>query len=368
MKKKLLTFLFAGCMVLSMTACGKKETAEQPEAAGETAEETIEETTELDTSALGTSTLTELGEYKGLAYVPMDTVVTDEEVEAEIQYLVANSVYKNPQETATETSIVNIDYVGKKDGVAFDRGTAQGAELDLANSHLIPGFAESIVGMKVGETKDCPMTFPEEYPTADLAGADVVFTITVNECWENEPAELNDRFAAEKGYENVDALYAGVRKLSEEAKQQEAKADMEYQVLQKVIENSKFELNEDEIELYIKDLKKQYETYASYYGYDLETYVGMATGMSFSEFEDQCREIAVYRIQVPLIQNAVAEAEGLEVTDEVYAEKAEKYMSYYGYATIEELEAAYTKGTVMAQVTADLALEFLIENAVAAEE
>lgn len=104
---------------------------------------------------------------------------------------------------------------------------------------------------------------------------------------------------------------------------------------------------------------------AAYYGYDLETYIGMATGMSFSEFEAQCREIAVYRIQCPLIQNAVAEAEGLEVTDEIYQEKAEKYMAYYGYATVEELETAYTKETVMAQVKADVAVDFLVENAVA---
>ncbi len=364
MKKKLLAVLLAGCMVLSMTACGSKETEEKAETTENTA---TEETAEIDTSALGTSKLTALGEYKGIAYTPMDTTVTDEEVEAEIQYMVAYSFNKNPQEVATETSVVNIDYVGKKDGVAFDGGTAEGYELDLGNSNFIEGFAESIVGMKVGETKDCPMTFPEDYRSEDLAGQDVVFTITVNECWENVPAELNDEFAATNGYENVDALYAGIRELYETTKQQEAQADMEYQVLQKVIDNSTFELNEDEVTLYINDLKSQYETYAAYYGYDLETYVGMATGMSFSEFEAQCREIAVYRIQCPLVQNAIAEAENLEVTDEIYQEKAEEYMSYYGYATVEELETAYTKETVMAQVTADLAVDFLVENAVAEE-
>ena len=146
MKKKLLAMLLAGCMVFSMTACGSKETEEPAE--------TTEESAQVDTSALGTSTLTELGEYKGLTYVPMDTTVADEEIEAEVQYLLANSFTKNPQDVATETSVVNIDYEGKRDGVAFDGGTAQGTELDLGNSHFIEGFAESIVGMKVGETKD----------------------------------------------------------------------------------------------------------------------------------------------------------------------------------------------------------------------
>ena len=359
MKKKLFALLLAGCMVCSMTACGgKEESAETNENAA------TEETAQVDTSALGTSKLTELGEYQGLSYKLMDTTVSDEEVEAEIQYMVANSFTKNPQDVATETSVVNIDYIGKKDDVAFEGGTAQGTELDLANSHFIAGFAESIVGMKVGETKDCPMTFPEDYHAADLAGAEVVFTITVNECWEKVPAELNDEFAQSKGYNSVDALYAGIREMYETTLQQEAEADAEYQVLTQVIANSTFELNEDEVNLYINDLKSQYEQMASYYGYDLETYVGMATGMSFSEFETQCREIAVYRIQCPLIQKAIAEAEGLEVTDEIYQEKAKDYMEHYGFETVEALEAAYTKDTVIAQVTADLAVDFLMEYAV----
>lgn len=363
MKKKLLALLLAGCMVFSMTACGNRK-SEEPENAEKT-EETVEPT--VDTSALGTSKLTKLGEYKGLTYKPMDTTVTDEEVEAEVQSMVASSFKKNPQEVAAETSVVNIDYEGKRDGVAFEGGTAQGTELDLANSHFIEGFAESIVGMKVGETKDCPMTFPENYHSADLAGAEVVFTITVNECWENIPAELNDEFAVTKGYENVDALYAGVREMYETSKQQEAKADMEYQLLTQIIANSTFEMNEEEVELYVNDLTSQYESYASYYGQDLETYVTAASGMTMEEFEKQCEEISLYRIQCPLIQNAIAEAEGLEVTDEIYREKAEEYMAYYGYETVEDLEAAYTKDTVNAQITADLAVDFIVQNAAAEE-
>ena len=68
-----------------------------------------------------------------------------------------------------------------------------------------------------------------------------------------------------------------------------------------------------------------------------------------------------------MVQNAVAEKEGLEVTDEIYQEKAETYMAYYGFETVEDLETAYTKETVMAQVTSDMAVDFLVENAVAEE-
>ncbi len=370
MKKRLLILAFAGCMILSLTACGKKEgeTTEKNEAAEteESAEKNGE--TEVDTSALGTSTLKELGDYKGLSYVPYDTTVTDEEVEQQVQYLVSNSFDKNPQEVVTETSYVNIDFEGKKDGVAFDGGTATGQELSIQNSGYIPGFAESIVGMKVGETKDCPMTFPEDYKNnEELAGADVVFTITVNECWENVPAELNDEFAVSQGYENVDGLYAGAREFCENQKAQAAQSDKEYQIMQGIIDNSSFDLNEDEIALYIDELKQEYKTYASYYGYDLETYVTSMSGMTMDEFEDQCREIAIFRIQSPLVMSAIAEAEKLEVSDEEYSTRAKEYMSYYGYQTLEEFEKAYTKEKVMQNIIFDLALDFVVENATAGE-
>lgn len=370
MKKRLLILAFAGCMVLSLAACGKKEgeTTEKNETAETT--DSAEETgkTEVDTSALGTSTLKELGNYKGLSYVPYDTTVTDEEVEQQVQYLVSNSFNKNPQEVVTETSYVNIDFEGKKDGVAFDGGTAAGQELSIQNSGYIPGFAESIVGMKVGETKDCPMTFPEDYKNnEELAGADVVFTITVNECWENVPAELNDEFAVSQGYENVDDLYAGAREFCENQKAQNAQSAKEEQLIQGVIDNSTFDLKEDEVAVYVEQLKQQYQMYASYYGYDLETYVTNASGMTMDEFEEWCREVSIFKIEKPLVMTAIAEKEGLEVSDEEYSTRAEKYMNYYGYQTLEELETAFTKEAVMEEVISDLALEFVEKNATTGE-
>ena len=363
MKKRLLALLLAGCMVFSMTACGSKE--EENTETAEITEEVVEQ--EVDRSAMGTSKLISLGEYKGLSYVPMDTTVTDQEVEDEMQYVLENSYTINLQDVAMEDSIVNIDYEGKKDGVAFEGGTAQGYELDLANSNFIDGFAESIVGMKAGETKDCPMTFPEDYHAADLAGEEVVFTITLNRCWEEVPAELTEEFAQTNGFDSIEAFYAGIRSSIEKVKQSDAEADMEYQLLTKIIANSEFELNEAEVELYIYDLKTQYESYATYLGYDLETYIMLIGGISMDEFEVQCRDIAIYRIQCPLIEDAIIEAEKLEVTDEYYAEKAEEYRAYYGYETVEAMEETYTKETVMSQVAADLACDFIGDHAVAEE-
>lgn len=370
MKKKLLTVLLTGCMVLSLAACGKKEAEEQTETATseETTEDAADVSEETDTSAMGTSTLTELGEYKGLTYTAIDTTVTDEEVEAQVQYMLSSSYTENPLEVVTETSYVNIDYVGTKDGVAFDGGTASSQELSIENSGYIDGFAESIVGMKVGETKDCPMTFPEDYGVEELNGADVVFTITVNECWEQLPAELNDEFAANNGYDSIDALYAGIRANYELSKQQEAESDYEYQMLEQIIAASTFDINDEEVDLYVEQMMEYHENIAyNYYGVDLETYVVNGMGMTMDEYKEQCRESGLFRIQETLVKRAVAEAEGMELTDEEYTAGAENYMAYYGYSSLEDFEAAVSKEDIADQLLMDKAAAFIIENAAKAE-
>lgn len=373
MKKKLLTLLLAGCMVFSMTACGGENTEDSTEQTQDSTEGTEDSTNDtndsgtLDDSAVGTSKLVELGEYKGLTYTVIDTTVTDEEVESEVQYLLASSPSKNPQEIATETSVVNIDYVGKKDGVAFDGGTAEGYELDLGNSNFIEGFAESIVGMKVGETKDCPMSFPEDYRAEELAGAEVVFTITVNECWENVPAELNEEFAVNNGYESVDALYAGVRELIEFTKKDNANTEMRQELIYAALENCTYDITEEEIAYYVADLKAQYEMYAAYYGVDLESYVTMAIGGTMEDFEESCRESAIYTIKSGLVQAAIVEKEGLELVDGEYETKATEYMEQFGYETLEEFEETYTKEMITNQILADKAMAVLVNHAVPAE-
>ena len=124
-----------------------------------------------------------LGEYKGMNITIPKTEVTDEDVDSYIDYLLsANESYVDitDRDVAQNGDVANIDYEGKKDGVAFDGGTAQGYDLNLGSGVFIDGFEDGVVGMKVGETKDLTLTFPDNYANEDLAGAEVVFTVTLN--------------------------------------------------------------------------------------------------------------------------------------------------------------------------------------------
>ena len=101
--------------------------------------------------------------------------------------------------------MVLIDFEGFVDGVAFDGGKAEKFNLKIGSGQFIPGFEEQIIGMKYEEEKTVTVTFPEEYQSADLAGKEAEFKVTLHEIQEQVPAELNDELAQKllQGEENA---------------------------------------------------------------------------------------------------------------------------------------------------------------------
>lgn len=127
--------------------------------------------------------ITTLGQYKGLTVeAEPRTELQESDYEYLNQYMFAQFVNSSiPADyVAKDGDTLILDYTGKKDGVAFEGGTAEGTYLTLGSHTFIPGFEEGLVGIKVNETRDLNLTFPENYHNADLAGAEVVFTCTVH--------------------------------------------------------------------------------------------------------------------------------------------------------------------------------------------
>mgnify|MGYP000361561996 FL=1 len=130
----------------------------------------------------------------------MDPVeVTDTDVEDSINSTLQTKSTQNDitDRPAQEGDVVTIDYEGKKDGVAFDGGTAQDQQLELGSGSFIDGFEDGIVGHNIGETFDLNLTFPEDYKSEDLAGQAVVFTVTLDKISEVIVPELTDELVAE---------------------------------------------------------------------------------------------------------------------------------------------------------------------------
>ena len=189
--KKMTAVLLAAVMAFSLAACGGEDTD------GTTAAETEESSSTDETEAAAEepeyfsafnldnlSDYVQLGEYKGIEVTAQDTTVTDEDVETELQSQVENAtpIYEEITEgTVADGDVVNIDYEGTLDGVAFDGGTDTDFNLTIGSGQFIDGFEDGLIGKNIGDTVELNLTFPEDYTVnSDLAGQDVVFTVTIN--------------------------------------------------------------------------------------------------------------------------------------------------------------------------------------------
>ena len=182
--------LLAAVLSVSAGACGKENQKNSQADDNQTdtqdeKQDAKEETSKADQVSYDIKKSVTLGDYIGLKVsLPNEYKVTKEQVEdyalSMAQYN-AQPVYKDTnKKTVEEGDIVNIDYEGKKDGEAFEGGTASGYHLEIGSDNFIDGFEDGLIGAKVGQTLDLNLTFPENYPSTDLAGAAVVFTVKVN--------------------------------------------------------------------------------------------------------------------------------------------------------------------------------------------
>ena len=185
MKKWMKTGLLIFAAAMAVSGCNGKEAAEGESSAAETVSEA-----ELSDEASIT-----LGNYKGLTLTAVREEVTDADIDAELDALRQQYPAVVEGRAAKEGDVANIDYVGTKDGVAFDGGTASGYNLSLGNGGFIDGFEDGVVGMMPGEEKDLNLTFPEEYHSAELAGQDVVFHVTLNQLMSPEETAVDDDLA-----------------------------------------------------------------------------------------------------------------------------------------------------------------------------
>ena len=200
MKKKLFTVLLCTALAVTAVACKK----------------------EIKYTA---SDIVKLGQYKGMEITLYDNYEFTEEgfnsfVENSIQQQ-GIFIQDDSLTTVEEDSIVNVDYVGSQDGVAFDGGSAEDQMLDIANNSAaggqngyIPGFTSGLVGHEVGEEVAYEVTFPEDYGNADLAGQTVIFTFQINYIANaiDSKDKLTDDIVAEKiqGYSTVDEYLAAL--------------------------------------------------------------------------------------------------------------------------------------------------------------
>lgn len=338
MKKKLYLAVLATCMMLAWNGCGNdKETAEN-----DTAAEQTEQTSDAaDSDESGSTRLVSvdnvekyvtIAEYKGIALDHSVAGVTDENVEKRV----AQNLQGKSEEVTDKDAVIQngdtatINFVGTKDGVAFEGGTANNYDLVIGSGTMIPGFKEGILGMKKGETKDITVTFPENYQSSELAGQEAVFQITVQSF--KRPPELTDTWAAANtDYKTADEYRASVRTQLEQEAQDQAESSLRSTAWTTVYSNSEVvEYPEKDIEEATQEFRSQIEAYAKQGNMELEDFV-KSQGVSMDDFEAQCQQYAQNKVKQNLIIQGIMDAEGMTLEDEeslaIQNELVEKYAS-----------------------------------------
>ena len=361
----------AGAALLGalVTGCGNADTdtaesTQESVVESENAAETEDFGPEAYLSGINVADYVTLGEYTGVEVSVDAPVVTDEYLDSYIDYVLQSNMVKTEvtDRPVEEGDIVNIDYEGKIDGVAFDGGTAQGYDLTIGSGAFIDGFEDGLIGAQSGETLDVNVTFPEDYRGEEVAGKDAVFTVTVNSISVESLPELTDEFVQglDVGVNTVEEYRQYAYDLLMEEEQNTHDSNAEVAILEAVMANSELQdPPEDMTNRYYSRMIDNMTYYASMYGYDLETFLSIQ-GTS----EDAIRESSVQAGQEIITMQAIAEAEGLSVTDEELDAEIESNAGSLGYDDVEEYRASLDVEGYREYMMSEKVLDFLLENAV----
>ncbi|MDE6926111.1 MAG: trigger factor [Acetatifactor sp.] len=283
---------------------------------------------------LKTDSYVTLGDYQNLSIHVDPLIVTDSE--RDLYVMEAYSRFATLENSgitdraAADGDTVNIDYVGKKDDVAFEGGTASGAFLVLGSDSYIDGFEDGLVGVRPGETVDLNLSFPEGYGNQELAGQAVVFTVTVNYI-----VELRDEVVAAMGLENIgtvaelqqyvyDRLYAD--------KESDYESNVKSAIMTALFEQSAYgELPEEILEnnkTYVSGIVNS----AAAYGLDADTYTNSFFGM---ESETYINNYATELTKQDITLQAIANQEDLNVSDGELKSALEQYAREAGADSVE---------------------------------
>ena len=307
----------------------------------------------------------ELGNYKGIEISKVENTVTDEDVEARLQEMVNRNARLVSVEDRTiengDTAV--IDFEGFENGVAFEGGKGENHNLVIGSNSFIPGFEDQLVGKKAGEEVEVNVTFPEQYHAENLAGKPAVFKVKINDVKVKEVPALDDEFAKDTTeFETLAELRADVKVKAEEEAKNRADAEMRNTLVEKVAENTEVEVPNAMVETQIDNMIMELNYQLQYQGLNLQQLLQM-TGRSIEELRNERREDAARLVKSSLVLEAIAKAEGIEVSEEELTEELEKMASMYRMeveqlkSSLRETDLEDIKGQLKIRKTIDLLLE-----------
>ncbi|NHN30133.1 trigger factor [Paenibacillus agricola] len=259
----------------------------------------------------------ELGEYKGIELEAKQAEVTEEEINEELDKLQKRHAELVPLEegAAENGDVVSIDFEGFVDGVAFEGGKAEKYSLELGSGSFIPGFEEQVVGLSKGDLKDITVTFPENYQSEDLQGKEALFKIELHDIKRKNLPVLDDEFAKDiSEFETLEEFKSDLTNNLKVRKQTEIERGKEADVVEKAAAAAQLDIPSIMIENETSQMVKEFENRLRTQGMNIEMYYQF-TGQNDDALKSQMRDDAEKRVRNNLVLEAIAKAEGIEVSE-----------------------------------------------------
>ncbi|MBQ7789998.1 MAG: trigger factor [Bacilli bacterium] len=276
-----------------------------------------------------------LGKYKKLGVKKEKITVTDEEVEHEIEHIREQFVEVKTLEEKVkikEGHVAVIDFEGFLNGTPFQGGKGEDYSLEIGSHTFIPGFEEALVGLKKGDKKDVKVTFPENYHSEELKGQPVVFKVEIKEVKERVFPEFDKDFFEDLnvgGVESLEDLKKYIKENKKAEKERQHEDEYLFKCLDKVVEDSKFEIPEEMTEDEVNRLVREFSEKLQYQGLKLEDYLKFCNS-NLNDFKATLKDEANKRIGYRLMMDAIVEKEKLEVSDEELEKGLNETAEQYG--------------------------------------
>jgi trigger factor len=305
----------------------------------------------------------ELGKYRGIEVerpvVSVDEKDVDEAVEEQRQRMAVFETVADAE--AKEGDQVIIDFKGTVDGVEFAGGSAENYPYILGTRRFFAEFEDALQGAKAGDEKECDVTFADNYPNADLQGKTAHFTIKVKEIKRRQAPELTDELAQQFGYESIADMREKFTEQMRAGSAAQSDRIAEARALEKIIEDSKFEIPNKLIENLTDRLHEEEVRRL------LSARVPLAQVRERDEeLRAHAREHALNEIKSTVVLNEIAEAEGLEVTDEDFEQEAHAIADRTGLASTiisQYIREGEERSSYESRILRAKALRTIIENA-----
>ncbi len=309
-----------------------------------------------------------LPEYKGIEVTKADLEVTEEDLEKELEKELKNNArtVDVTDRAAADEDTVDIDFDGYCDGEQFDGGKSEGYSLKLGSHSFIDTFEDQIVGHNIGDEFDVNVTFPENYQAAELAGKPAVFKVKLNGIKAQEIPAADDDFAQDVSeFDTLEEYKNSLKEKLAQTKAENAKRDQRDEAIQKIADGCEIDIPDAMIDTQTNSMINEIAQNLAQQGIPMSMYY-QVTNTTEESLKAQYRGQAEQQIRVALALEAIAEAEGIEVSDEDVNAELEKMAENYGMdpKTLLEIATDSDKNNIRLDKKNEKAVDRVMESVV----